>query len=110
MNKLLVPLIVLTTICSTVRSEQDSEALHFAAHFGMSYAINSIGFEIATKAFHMNKYDALVFSAVTTLLIGLSYKWVTDSRSQTFNNDLGSSMLYNSMGVTTFGLTVLVFK
>lgn len=114
MNRLLSLLIVAALMTATLGHQSDCYAdetadVHFAAHFGMSYAINTISFGIAKEAFHMNPTQAYIFSAGLTLMAGFVYKFMELQPGDT-GSSIPRAMLENAAGCAAFGLTVMAFK
>lgn len=82
------------------------QLIHFSAHFGMSYAINTIMYGSYSRLLHLDKTDSLILSGITTLLVGFAYKAVeTNSTSGNFR----TSMFQNSVGVGASALTIVIF-
>lgn len=69
--------------------------VRFAAHFGLSYAIDDVTFRISKKAFKMSDWQAQSFAAFTTLFIGLVYK-VQENPS---GPEMMKSALENAAGI-----------
>ncbi len=87
----------------------DTTAVHVAAHFGTSYAINMISYGFAEKVLGEDQTTSFIVSALFTLAVGLSYKLV-QSNSGSGTESIPNSMLENSLGVAAAGLTVFSFN
>jgi heme/copper-type cytochrome/quinol oxidase subunit 3 len=89
----------------------DEETVHFAAHFGMSYAISMFTYGIAEKAFRFDKTDAMIFSVVSTLMVGAAYEVLQEGETNNpnFGQDFKKAMFRNAAGIAAFGVTVKVF-
>lgn len=107
---------ILSIWASPARAEQgglsDQDDVHLAAHIGMSYAINTFTYGIATRAFRFERNDALVFSAASTLIIGAMWKLLESgaATNPNFGQDFKTSMVRNAAGVALSAGTVLMFK
>lgn len=111
----LVAALIMSIWASPARAEQglsDQDEVHLAAHIGASYAINTFTYGIATRAFHFERNDALIFSAASTLIIGAMWKILESgaSTNPNFGQDFKTSMVRNAAGVALSAGTVLMFK
>ncbi len=77
----------------------DLETTRGAAHIGVSFALETLTYGFYSKAFTMPRPQALYFSILTTIVIGLTYKEMelmnTPGKG---SGDLGRSMLQNAIG------------
>lgn len=91
-------------------AESDDQA-HVAAHLGVSYALNTFTYGFATRALHFNRRDALIFSAVSTLMIGAMWEVVEAGPGPNpgFGDNFKRSMLRNALGTGLSAGTVLMF-
>lgn len=99
---------IITLVFLSNLGKADEQETHFAAHFGMSYAINAFTYGLSKQALHLEPMDAFVFSAVATLAVGAIYKFTEIAPGAP--NTLPRAMLQNTCGVLAFGLTALMFK
>lgn len=107
----MVFLMVMCMVNSNLFAEADEQGMHNSAHLGVSYAINTFAYGISTRAFHFDRTDALIFSAVITLVGGMAYKVLADADSDpNFGTSLKQSMLWNSLGVGLSAGTILMFN
>lgn len=111
MKHLLIALVFTIGVLLPTTAKADDPALHFAAHFGMSYAISNITFGIAERAFKANPTDAFIFAMATTLMVGAVYKVLsTGPNYPQAGASFGRAMLYDGLGVAGFGASVVVFS
>lgn len=88
----------------------DEADVHFAAHFGLSYAITMIGYGIAEKGFEMKPVPAFIFAAGLSLLVGFTYKYMEAVQNNGSCPSMGRAMLQNTAGVGAAGLSIAAFK
>jgi hypothetical protein len=109
MRYLLIVFIMATFLCLCNSAKADDDLEHFAAHFGMSYAIGTFTYQLYHKGFRMDEFHATVFSGAITLFVGFMYKYIEafDSQSGNFPADTGRSMIYNTLG---WGTSMVVIR
>lgn len=97
-------LVLLTALALLLPSNAlASDGTDKAAHLGVSYAINTISYGLVKGAFRLDRTQALVVSAFTTLLVGA----VKESMDRDFDaGDMGHNILGTALSVGT----VLVFE
>lgn len=105
---ILIAGVLLGTACETARA--DEADVHFAAHFGLSYAITMIGYGIAEKGFQMKPVPAFIFAAGLSLLVGFTYKYMEAVQNNGSCPSMGRAMLQNTAGVGAAGLSIAAFK
>lgn len=114
MKTILIGLIfvALGALATVSHAESSDEAsTHFAAHFGMSFAISAFSYGIAKNAFHCSPTEAFVFSAVTTLMIGAVYKFTEIAPNDPhWPSSFGRAMGENALGIGAFGFSAFAFK
>lgn len=88
----------------------DDADAHFAAHFGMSYAINTFSYGLAKEALRMDKTDAIIFSVGLTLMAGAIYKFMELTPDGQGSSTIPKAMLYNALGSGAFVATSYMFK
>ena len=86
-----------------VDSDHD-DFVHATAHVGMSGLINLFMYGWYKKVFRMERKPALVFSAIITLTIGLTYKAL-----EAHPTGVGKSMIQNVIGVGVSTIPVIMF-
>ena len=84
------------------------DLVHFSAHFGMSYSINTITYGVCSNVFKMNKNSAILTANVITLLIGVSYK-LLEAQTTGLPSNFAKSMAQNALGVGVSNLTIISF-
>ena len=88
----------------------DQDSVHFAAHVGASYAINTFTYGLARKGFHFEKTDSLIFAAFTTLVVGAMWKVLESNSLQPINgSDFKTSMFRNALGTGLSAGTMIMF-
>lgn len=98
-------LILLTLLLASLNVLGDDSLLHPAAHIGMSYALTTFGYGLSKKALRCKDNDALILAGFTTLVIGLSYKYMGNANSASILKAMG----YNAIGVAGSVFTIKVF-
>jgi hypothetical protein len=111
MHRLILVLSISATLLFAQPTAADDAAVHFAAHFGVSYVLSTAIYGFTENVLMCSKTDAFIFATVTTLLVGAVYKFteITPSDPQ-WPATFGRAMLYNSAGILGAGLTITVFK
>lgn len=111
MKKLLIAMALISQIAIC---DDHDDLVHFSAHFGMSYAINTMIYG-TLRSLSRNagrekdldlKLQEMIFSGCLTLMIGLAYKATEGAPLY----DMGQSMLWNSMGVGAATISFAVFE
>ncbi len=75
-----------------------------AAHFGMSFAINTFTYALNRKALRMTPLQAFIFSACITTAIGVTYKMMEPGTIS--YGELNHALLWNSIGIGVSGMTI----
>lgn len=76
-----------------------------AAHFGISYAMQTTTYGFARKAFRMEKTDALIFSLFSTVLLTTAAEYMGGPNSHFDGGDIQANIL----GAGVSAGTVLMF-
>lgn len=84
----------------TAKAEMETDK---AAHFGVSYAIQSGMYGFSKKAFRLKKSEALIFAAFTTALITTAAEYMPGN---TFDS---KDILANGIGIGAASMTILMF-
>lgn len=74
-----------------------------AAHFGVSYALQTWMYGFSRKAFRLNKTEALIFSVFTTLTVTTAVEYLP---GQTFDT---GDIKANALGIGASVGTILMF-
>jgi hypothetical protein len=101
-------LVAASLFCLSVKAEDagSENLLHFTAHFGASYAIDTFAQGFNQKAFKMNNLDSETFAAFTTLFIGAVY----EAQENASGHDMLKALGYNALGVGAAVLTRCMFR
>jgi hypothetical protein len=89
MGKLLVTAMLAATLGSTVIADEHTDLVHFAAHFGMGYAAQNIGYGLG-KAFKMTKFEATLIGFGSAFFAHSIYKTVEGAP---ITDNIGRTML-----------------
>lgn len=101
MNRLYISLLfLLPSSCYAT----DSDLTHFAAHFGMSYTIQTVLYGFNSKVLKIDKLDSEILAFVGTMAIGLLYK-----ENEGNSPNTTTAMEQNLLGATTAVASHLVF-
>ncbi len=103
MKTLLLLVILLSSL--SVRADEHDDFVHFTAHAGASFAINTAVYAFNKRALGLERTDNLIFSAVSTLMVGTVYKLLERSAS---DQSILNSTLQNSVGIG-FSMVVIEF-
>lgn len=74
-----------------------------AVHFAASYALTSLTYIFVTKRLGWDPIPSFIFAAMLTSMAGVMYEASETTGPQ--NDNLGRSVLYNTMGIAGAGLT-----
>ena len=74
--------------------QSHEDLLHWCAHIGMSFIIQTAGMDLLNHFLHTQKYDYLAL--IPTLVIGLGYKLVIESAAV---QEVAISMTRNTIGM-----------
>lgn len=96
MKALLIGMILLYS--SALKANTDK-----AAHFGVSYAMQTAMYGFSRKGLRLNKNDAFLFSATTVLFTGLVWEFASPNKID------GGDIMHNIYGVGASIGTCLVF-
>jgi EamA domain-containing membrane protein RarD len=108
MKRLLIIGLLFTSLASTADTNHE-DLVHFSAHFGMSYAISMFTYGVMRKGLGISVNESLGFSIFTTLVVGLTYKYMEAMTTGSFAG-MGTSMLYNATGVAASYITIKMFE
>ena len=75
-------------------------------HFGTSFAINTIMYGLAKKAFKMERRHAVLFSVMSTFMITTVYSLAGNNQAERVKQDL----LYNAIGIGLSAGATFVFE
>lgn len=64
-------MLMLLLVSATSRAESDSAEVHFASHFGLSYALETFAYGLSSRGLRMERGDALLFSSVAVMVGGV---------------------------------------
>lgn len=115
MKYVLVIVFLLGLMCYSITAKadvvtsSDPNLEHFAAHFGISYMLNTFSYGVCRKALGLTQKDSFIFSAFTTLAIGFTFKYLEVMNGGN-TSSWGSSMLQNAAGVGASIGTMYIFK
>ncbi len=87
--------LVLVSLSLNSRAFTHDDEVHFAAHVGTSFALQTVFYGINSRAFQMSKPWSEVCAAVETLAIGFAYKYEENADSDATR----TSMAENAIGV-----------
>lgn len=88
--------------CPSVLAESDTESVHFAAHFGLSYAITTTLYGFSRQGLRMSPVQAAVFAGFVTFTGGFFRQAIQPQ----FN---GAGVFQNVLGIGAALGTVYVF-
>lgn len=100
----IIALLLLISLPAQAAVDRD-ELMHFTAHAGASFALQTGFYGVNKKWLGMDPVPAEMLAAVFTLGVGLAYK-----SSENYPSNTGRAMLYNSLGVGTAIVTHVTFK
>jgi len=100
MKRLTIMLGIITLCSGGFAVETDK-----AAHFGVSYALQTGMYGLSKKAFRLKRDEALVFSIVTTLLVTSAAEYMGGPNSKVDGKDI----LANGLGIGAASATILMF-
>lgn len=113
------------------------DLMHFAAHVGASYAINTVSYSLVNSIMlsgtgcggdgaystdcvsirQRSRVKSLVVSAIVTLAVGFTYKYLELKKCENAGGQAcwsaiggNTSMLRNTLGVAASAGTIMVFK
>ncbi|NBU33861.1 hypothetical protein EBZ38_03450 [bacterium] len=99
MNKLLLIL----AICLSI--EARATETDKAAHFGVSYAFNTAMYGLSKKAFRLERKDAMIFAAFTTIVLSTAAEYMGGPGSRVDGGDIKANIL----GTAASSVTILMF-
>lgn len=98
---------MITLAPGKAKAEDGHEQLvHFTAHFGASYALQTTFYGFNRRVLKMSKPAATGVAALETLAIGLAYKLATNAPAES----TATSMAQNTMGVVGAIGTAIMFE
>jgi hypothetical protein len=102
----LIGLIALFTVVQPARADEprlysDSEAVHFAAHFGLGYAATSILYGFAKQGLRMSRTDARIFSSFVVFTCALLRQAVVAAEGNVRPNTAGMVQSMAGIGAAT---------
>lgn len=103
MKKIFLAAIMLGSIA---HAESDTAEVHFAAHFGTSYAIQTFMYGVSKQALHMDTTDSLIFSSVVTF-VGTTLRQVLVAEETPINT---KGIIQNAFGIGASVGTCLMFE
>lgn len=107
-NLIISVVIFLTQSCSMpVHADDHEDMVHSAAHFGMSYAINTFVYGTMHKGLGCGVSESMFMSVLTTTLVGLTYKYVESNGPV---QGLEKAVLWNGVGTVGSILTIKMFE
>lgn len=89
-------------------STSHKELVHFSAHFGLSYGINSISHAFLANILGVDNTLSMIAASVFTFGVGAAYKF-SEIENGRLPGNFGKSMTYNAMGIGFSDLTILTF-
>ena len=98
MKRLVTGLLIFTLCSGAFAIERDK-----AAHFGVSYALQTGMYGLSKKAFRLKRDEALVFSIVTTLLVTTAVEYMPGNQFDS------KDILANGLGIGAASATILMF-
>jgi hypothetical protein len=101
MKRILLTICIVMVLMSNVSRGDDTNLMHFSAHFGMSFAINTFVYQTWYKGLGCTKTESVIAAATITLFTGFMYKYMeafNASASSLPSNTL-QSMTWNTLGV-----------
>lgn len=107
-------LIILALMTNLAVADDHDDLVHFAAHFGMSYAINTFSYGLfrgmsksAGRADDpVLRMQEMVMAAAFTLIVGFSYKAIELAPP----SDVAHSMFLNVLGVAAANISFVAFQ
>ena len=97
--KRLAIILGITLFCSGAFAVETDKA----AHFGVSYALQTGMYGLSKKAFRLKQDEALVFSIVTTLLVTTAVEYMPGNQFDS------KDILANGLGIGAASATILMF-
>lgn len=94
-------LVMLIALCVSLNSqaiERDK-----AAHFGVSYALQTWGYGFSKKALRLSKTEAIIFSVFTSLIVTTAVEYMPGNQFD------GRDILANTLGIGAATGTILMF-
>jgi hypothetical protein len=98
MKRLIIILGIITLCNGAFAIERDK-----AAHFGVSYALQTGMYGLSKKAFRLKRDEALIFSIVTSLLVTTAVEYMPGNQFDT------KDILANGLGIGAASATILMF-
>ena len=89
-------LIILLSISLNLNAFTHDDEVHFAAHVGTSFALQTVFYGVNSRAFQMSKPWSEVCAAFETLAIGFIYKYEEDADQDAIR----TSSIENAVGVS----------
>jgi len=84
------------------------QMVHFAAHFGMSYAIHTFLYAVFYRAFSLRRGIAISLAILITLAVGGGYKYIEMAQNSEIPANVSESMIQNTLGTTTSVGTIIM--
>lgn len=100
MSKLLIIALLLGGLTAQAEVETDK-----AAHFGVSYALQTGLYGLSKKAFRLKKGDALIFSIFTAAVLTTAAEYMGGPNSRVDGGDIKANLL----GIGAAAITISVF-
>lgn len=94
-------LVIVIALCVGLTSQ--ATETDKVAHFGVSYAAQSWMYGFSKKALRLNKTEALIFAAFTTLVITTAVEYMPGNKFDS------KDILANGIGVGAASATILMF-
>ena len=106
--------VLMVALISGVAKADDTSLVHFSAHFGMSYAIDTFSYGLlrglsqsAGKGQDQSlRIQEMAFAVAFTLLIGFAYKALEAAPA----GETAHSMIENGLGVGAATLSFVAFR
>jgi len=93
-------LLVIAALCAGLTAQAETDK---AAHFGVSYALQTWGYGFSKKALRLSKTEAIIFSVFTSLIVTTAVEYMPGNRFD------GRDILANTLGIGAATGTILMF-
>lgn len=108
-HTIIVALVMFSAYTCKAESTNHEELVHFSAHFGMSYAINTIAYAGLNKIVGADETTSFIVANALTLAVGALYK-ISEAHNGRLPRGFAKSMAQNVIGVGFSNLTILTFN
>lgn len=99
-------LLVALLFSGPIFADTDADTVHFAAHFGLSYALEMGAYGLSSKALHLDQTDSFILSATTVFALGLARQVISAGSGPVNTNGIWQ----NALGIGAAMGTAWVFE